>query len=52
MKELKPIVNIDEFAPDFDFEAQVLETNNKEIELLNKKGYKIRKSIWNGYIAS
>ena len=52
MKELKPIVNLDEFAPDLDFEAQVLEMNNREIELLNKKGYRIRKSVWNGYIAS
>jgi len=52
MEELKPILNLDEFTPDLDFEAQVLETNNREIELLNKRGYKIKKSIWNGLIAS
>jgi len=39
MEELKPILNLDEFTPDLDFEAQVLETNNREIELL-KKDYK------------
>ena len=52
MKEFKPILNIEEFTPDLEFEAQILETNNIEIDLLNKKRYKIKKSIWNGYIAS
>ena len=52
MKQLKPLLDIGEIMPDFEFEAQVLERNNREAELLIKKGYKIKKSVWNGLIAS
>ena len=52
MKQLNPFSELDEIAPDFEFEAQVLARNQRETDLLNKKGYKIRKSVWNGLIAS
>jgi|TARA_Y100000310_G_C20684129_1_gene817881 hypothetical protein len=52
MKQLNPFLELEEVAPDFEFEAQVLERNNREADLLIKKGYKIKKSIWNGLIAS
>ncbi len=52
MKQLKPFFEIEDFAPDFEFEAQVLEKNGREADLLIKKGYKIKKSVWNGLIAS
>ena len=52
MNQLNPFLDMDEMAPDFEFEAQVLEKNKRETDLLNKKGYKIKKSVWNGLIAS
>ena len=52
MKQLNPFFELDEIVLDLEFEAQILEANNKEAEMLNKKGYKIKKSIWNGLIAS
>ena len=52
MKQLNPFLELDEFAHDLEFEAQVLERNNREADLLIKKGYKIKKCIWNGPIAS
>ena len=52
MNRLNPFLELDEIAPDFEFEAQVLERNNREADLLIKKGYKIKKSVWNGLIAS
>ena len=52
MKQLNPLFELEEVAPDFEFEAQVLERNNREADLLIKKGYKIKKSVWNGLIAS
>lgn len=52
MKQLNPFLELEEFAPDFEFEAQILEKNNREADLLIKKGYKIKKSVWNGLIAS
>ena len=52
MKQLNPFFEIEQIAPDFEFEAQVLERNNREADLLIKKGYKIKKSVWNGLIAS
>jgi len=52
MKQLNPFLELDEIAPDFEFEAQVLERNNRETDLLNKRGYKIKKPVWNGLIAS
>ena len=52
MKHLNPFLEFEEHAPDFDFEAVVLEKNNREADLLIKKGYKIKKSVWNGLMAS
>ena len=43
---------LNDLGPDFEFEAQVLERNKQETDLLNKKGYRIKKSVWNGLIAS
>ena len=52
MKALNPFLEAGEIAPDFEFEAQVLEKNNREADLLIKKGYKIKKPVWSGLIAS
>ena len=52
MNQLNPLLELNEIAPDFEFEAQILERNNREAEMLIKKGYKIKKSVWNGLIAS
>ena len=52
MKQLNPFMEIEEIAPDFEFEAMVLERNNRVAEMLIKKGYKIKKSVWQGLIAS
>ena len=51
MKQLNPFLEFDE-PMDLQFEAIILERNNIEADLLIKKGYKIKKSIWNGLIAS
>ena len=51
MMQLNPFLEI-EGPFDFEFEAQILEKNNKEADLLIKKGYKIKKSVWKGLIAS
>jgi hypothetical protein len=52
MRQLNPFLELDDFGTDFEFEAQVLEKNSREADLLIKKGYKIKKSVWNGLIAS
>lgn len=52
MRQLNPLLELEEIAPDFEFEAQILETNNREADLLIKRGYRIKKPIWNGLIAS
>lgn len=52
MRYINPFLEIDEIAPDFEFEAQILERNNREADLLIKRGYKIKKSVWYGLIAS
>ena len=52
MKQLNPFLDLDEFTSDFEFEAEILDRNKKETDLLNKKGYKIKKSVWSGLIAS
>ena len=52
MKQLNPFLELDEIAPDFEFEARVLEKNNREADLLIRKGYRIKKSVWNGLMAS
>jgi len=52
MKQLNPFMELEGVAPDFEFEALVLERNKKEMDLLNKKGYKIKPSVWSGLIAS
>ena len=41
-----------ELGTDIEFEAQILEKNSREADLLIKKGYKIKKSVWSGLIAS
>jgi len=52
MRQLNPFLELEEIAPDFEFEAQVLEKNNREADLLIKKGYRIKKPVWYGLIAS
>ncbi|MBI2542396.1 hypothetical protein HYV80_06845 [Candidatus Woesearchaeota archaeon] len=52
MRQLNPFLEIDELAPDFEFEALVLEKNSKEADLLIKRGYRIKKPVWNGLAAS
>ena len=52
MKQLNPFLEIEAIAPDFEFEAMILERNNREADMLIKKGYKIKKSVWSGLIAS
>ena len=52
MRQLNPFLELEEMTPDFEFEALVLERNNREADLLIKKGYRIKKSVWNGLIAS
>ena len=52
MDILNPLLEIEQFSPDFEFEAQVLERNNREADLLIKRGYKIKKPVWTGLIAS
>ena len=52
MNQLNPLLDFEELMPDFEFEAMILERNNREAEMLIKKGYKIKKSVWNGFIAS
>ncbi len=42
----------DHINQDLEFEVKILETNNKEADLLIKKGYKIKKCVWKGLIAS
>jgi len=52
MKQLNPFLELEDISPDFEFEAQILEKNNREADLLIKRGYKIKKPVWNGLIAS
>lgn len=52
MRQLNPLFDIEDIAPDFEFEARVLEKNNREADLLIKKGYRIKKCVWSGLIAS
>lgn len=52
MEKLNMSFEFEDVAHDFEFEAQVLERNNREADLLIKKGYKIKKSVWSGMIAS
>ena len=52
MKQLNPFLELDGIAPDFEFEARILERNNKEADMLIKRGYKIKKSVWIGLMAS
>lgn len=52
MRQLNPFLELDDFGTDFEFEAQVLEKNSREADLLIKKGYRIKKSVWSGLIAS
>ena len=52
MNQLNPFLELEDISPDFEFEAQILEKNNREADLLIKRGYKIKKPVWNGLIAS
>ena len=52
IKQLNPFMEMEEIAPDFEFEAMILERNNREADMLIKRGYKIKKSVWQGLIAS
>lgn len=52
MKQLNPFMGMQEFVPDFEFEAMVLERNNRVADMLIKRGYKIKKSVWQGLVAS
>ena len=52
INQLNPFMEIEEIAPDFEFEAMILERNNREADMLIKRGYKIKKSVWQGLIAS
>ena len=51
-QHLNPFFEVEEVGSDLAFEAQLLETNNKEAEMLIKKGYKIKKPVWTGLVAS
>ena len=52
MNKLNPFLELEGIAPDFEFEAMILERNSREADMLIKKGYKIKKSVWSGLIAS
>ena len=52
MKQLNPFLEPEEQPMDIEFEAMILERNNIELDMLIKKGYKIKKCVWNGFIAS
>ena len=52
MNQIRNLFDIDNLEPDFEFEARVLEHNNREADLLIKRGYKIKKPVWSGLIAS
>ena len=52
MMRLNQLLELEDIASDFEFEAQILERNMIETDLLIKKGYKIKKSVWTGLIAS
>lgn len=52
MKQLNPFFELEEVTPDIEFEARLLESNNREADMLIKRGYKIKKPVWNGLIAS
>ncbi len=51
MMQFNPVLEMED-SLDLEFEAKVLERNNREAELLIKKGYKIKKCVWSGLIAS
>ena len=51
MKQLNPFLETEETF-DLEFEAMVLERNSREADLFKKRGYKIKKCVWNGLIAS
>ena len=55
MNQLNPFLELGGFEgipPDMEFESQVLEKNNREADLLIKRGYRIKKPVWSGLIAS
>ena len=52
MNKLNPFLELDSFEPDLEFESLILENNIKETDLLIKKGYKIKRPLWTGLVAS
>ena len=52
MEQLKPFSHIYEPEMDLEFEESVLRNNDRVADLLIKRGYKIKKSVWSGLIAS
>ncbi|MBI2646871.1 hypothetical protein HYW99_00150 [Candidatus Woesearchaeota archaeon] len=52
MRQLNQFLDLEELNFDFEFEDKILELNDREADLLIKKGYKIKKPIWNGLVAS
>ena len=51
MRELNKFFDLEE-DPEMVFQAKILEGNNREADLLIKRGYKIKKPVWYGLIAS
>ena len=52
MNHLNPVLELEGVAPDFEFEALVLERNSREADMLIKRGYRIKKPVWSGLVAS
>ena len=52
IKYINKFLDIEELDVDFEFETMVLERNNTEADMLIKRGYKIKKPVWQGLIAS
>ena len=52
MEELKPMLDLYGDENNLGFEAQILEKSDRVADLLIKKGYKIKKPVWKGLIAS
>ena len=43
---------IEEFEEDIDFDAELIYQNHKAADMLAKRGYKVKKPVWNGLMAS
>lgn len=51
MRQLNPFLEFEDM-PEFEIDAAVLQKNSAEADMLNKRGYRIKKPVWNGLIAS